>query len=65
MIFALMNGMLKKKENFTCKRCEVHSFYEKISQMPEDKIRDFIHAINPNILKKIDEMNWGDYCNAN
>lgn len=32
--------------------------------MPEDKIRDFIHVINPNILKEIDEMNWGDYYNA-
>ena len=46
-----------------CKKCEVHAFYEKVSQMSEDKIRDLIHAINPNILKKIDDMNWGDYCN--
>lgn len=53
-----------EEREFHCKRCEVHSFYEKVSQIPEDKIRDFIHAINPNILKKIDEMNWGDYCNA-
>lgn len=46
-----------------CKKCEVNSFYEKISKMSQYKIRDLIHAINPNILKKIDEMNWSDYCN--
>ena len=52
-----------EKRELHCKKCEVHSFYEKVSRMQEEKIRDFIHAINPNILKKIDEMNWGDYCN--
>lgn len=45
-----------------CEKCEVNSFYEYISKMTEDKIRDFVHAINPNVLKKIDEMNWADYC---
>ena len=45
-----------------CGKCEVNSFYEYISNMTEDKIRDFVHAINPNVLKKIDEMNWSDYC---
>ena len=30
--------------------------------MSEDKIRDLIHTINPNVLKKIDEMNWAEYC---
>lgn len=45
-----------------CKKCEVSTFYESISNMNEDKIRDLIHALNPNVLKKIDEMNWADYC---
>ena len=45
-----------------CKKCEVSAFYECISRMGEDEIRDLIHAINPNILKKIDEMNWADFC---
>ena len=45
-----------------CKKCEVSTFCESISKMSEDKIRDLIHAINPNILKKIDELNWSDYC---
>ena len=40
-----------------CKQCEVSAFYEHISRMSEDKIRDLIHTINPNVLKKIDEMN--------
>ena len=45
-----------------CKQCEVSAFYEHISRMSEDKIRDLIHTINPNVLKKIDEMNWAEYC---
>lgn len=45
-----------------CKKCEVSAFYEYISKMSEDKIRDLIHTINPNVLKKIDEMNWAEYC---
>ena len=45
-----------------CKQCEVSAFYEHISRMCEDKIRDLIHTINPNVLKKIDEMNWAEYC---
>ena len=45
-----------------CKKCEVSAFYEYISMMSEDKIRDLIHTINPNVLKKIDEMNWAEYC---
>lgn len=45
-----------------CKKCEVSAFYESISGMSEDKIKDLIYAINPNVLKKIDEMNWADYC---
>ncbi len=45
-----------------CKNCEVSAFYESISRMDEDKIRDLIHAINPNILKKIDNLNWAEYC---
>ena len=44
------------------KQCEVSAFYEHISRMSEDKIRDLIHTINPNVLKKIDEMNWAEYC---
>ena len=45
-----------------CRKCEVSAFYESISTMSEDKIRDLIHAINPNVLKKIDEMTWAEYC---
>lgn len=45
-----------------CKKCEVSTFYENISRMDEDKIRDLVHAINPNILKKIDNLNWAEYC---
>ena len=45
-----------------CKKCEVSAFYESISRMDEDKIRDLVHAINPNILKKIDNLNWAEYC---
>lgn len=51
----------KEREVF-CKKCEVSAFYEYISKMSEDKIRDLIHTINPNVLKKIDEMNWAEYC---
>lgn len=45
-----------------CKKCEVYTFYDCISRMNEDKIRDLVHAINPNILKKIDNLNWAEYC---
>ena len=52
----------EEEREMCCKQCEVSVFYEHISGMSEDKIRDLIHTINPNVLKKIDEMNWAEYC---
>jgi hypothetical protein len=54
----------EEEQSEKCKTCEVFSFYEKISGMTEAELRDFVHATNPNITKKISEMDWGDYCNS-
>lgn len=46
-----------------CEHCEIKSFVEQMSGKSGETLKEFLHAINPDIINNIDSDNWERFCN--